>query len=165
MLGVLLAKYCIFYWDSPVYSKTAVQNADSSISFGVIELVTFVLEYSSLTQYGKAVGEAFGDEELTFVLFTELYGYVLAVGGAAFADVYCYVKDGTTDATEEFALGEWGALEVEASHYSVGGHGFVILHKGYTVAYKRRNQRVKLALGETLKKVSPRIVEDFWLYY
>ena len=111
------------------------------------------------------MGEAFGDEELTFILFTQFYGYVLAVGGAAFADVYCYVKDGTTDATEEFALGEWGALEVEASHYSVGGHALIILHKGYTVAYQRCYKRVKLSLGETLKEIAAGVVEDLWFYY
>ncbi len=37
------------------------------------------------------MGEASGDEELAVVFFGQFYGYMLAVGGGAFADVDGYV--------------------------------------------------------------------------
>ena len=54
---------------------------------------------------------------------------------------------------------------MKTPHNSISGHGFVILDKGYTVTYKRRNQRVKLALGETLKEIAPGIFEYLRFYY
>ena len=104
MLGILLTQDCLLYWNAPVYSKALVKNAYATIGLGVVELIALVLEHRRLAQYGKSVGKAFGYEELTLILFTEFYGYVLAVGGASFADVYGYIKHFTTHAAEELAL-------------------------------------------------------------
>ena len=119
MLSVFLTQDCFLYGNAPVYSQALIQDTYSAVNFRMIELITLVLEDSRLAQYGKSVCKAFVNEELALVILTQFYCYVLAVGGASFADIYCYVQHGTTHATQQFALGVWGALEVEASHYSV----------------------------------------------
>lgn len=47
---------------------------------------------------------------------------MLAIGGAAFADVNGHIEDGTLDASNELGLGVWHGLEVEPSHHSVRAH-------------------------------------------
>ena len=54
---------------------------------------------------------------------------MLTVGRAALADVYDDIEDGTLDAADEFGLGEGRALEVQASHDTVGTHAFVVLYE------------------------------------
>lgn len=58
---------------------------------------------------------------------TEEAGDVLTVGGTALADVDNDIEDGTLDAADEFGLGEGRALEVQATHDTVGTHAFVVL--------------------------------------
>lgn len=94
-----------------------------------IEVVAFVLEDGGLAQNGKAVGKTTRYEELTVIVFGELYGYMLAIDRAAFADIYCNVQDFTLDATNELALGERRCLEVQATHDAITAHGFVVLHE------------------------------------
>lgn len=113
----------------PVYAEALVEDADASVGLWGIEVVAFVLEDGGLAEDGKAVGKASGDEELEVVVFGELYGYMLAVGGAAFADVHCNIEDGSLDAPDELALGEGWSLEVEPSHNAIAGHAFVVLHE------------------------------------
>ena len=50
--------------DSPVDTKRFIKDADASISLRMIELIAFVLEHSCFREYGEAVGETLGDEEL-----------------------------------------------------------------------------------------------------
>ena len=52
-----------------------------------------------------------------------------AVGGTTLANVDRHIEDGSTDAPDELALGEWRSLEVETSHHTIRGHRFVVLHK------------------------------------
>lgn len=94
-----------------------------------IEVVAFVLKDGGLAEDGKAVGKASGDEELEVVVFGELYGNMLAIGGAAFADVHCHIQDGSLDAPDELALGVGWGLEVEPSHDAIAGHAFVVLYE------------------------------------
>ena len=54
---------------------------------------------------------------------------MLAVGGRALADINGYIEYGTFDATNQFALGEGWGLEVQAAHYAIAGHGFVVLYE------------------------------------
>ena len=165
MLGVFIAQKRALHRDAPVYAQRFIQDAYAAIGLGMVELITLVLEHGNLTQYGKSVGKAFGYEELAFVLFTQFYCYVLTVGGASFADIYGYVQHGSLNATQQFALGEWGALEMEASHYTVGGHAFVVLDKPDFVFYQRRYLGVKVSLGKTFKEVATGIVKHLWLNY
>ena len=54
------------------------------------------------------------------IVGTEEALYVLSVGGAALSNIDSNIKDCAFDAANEFALGEGRALEMEASHYTVG---------------------------------------------
>ena len=45
---------------------------------------------------------------------------MLSVGGAALSNIDSNIKDCAFDAANEFALGEWRALEMETSHHTVG---------------------------------------------
>ena len=51
-------------WNLPIYAKAVVQDADTTIGFWVIEVITLILEDGSLGEDGKAVGKALRDEEL-----------------------------------------------------------------------------------------------------
>lgn len=84
VLKVLVRQYGLVGGDSPVDSQTLVEDADAPVGFGMVELVTFVLEDGALAQYSEAVRKAFGDEELPVVVFAQLDCYVPAECGAAF---------------------------------------------------------------------------------
>lgn len=131
MLGVFLGKDDFVGRYLPVDAKAVVENRDASFGLWSIEVVALVLADGGLAEDGKAVGKATGDEDLTVVGITELYSHMLAVGGAALADVHCHIEDGAFDATHELALGKGWCLEVEATKDAIGGHAFVVLHKVY----------------------------------
>ena len=67
-------------WNLPIYAKAVVQDADTTIGFWVIEVITLILEDGSLGEDGKAVGKSLRDEELTMIVFRKLYSYMLAIG-------------------------------------------------------------------------------------
>ena len=54
------------------------------------------------------------------IVGTEEALYVLSVGGAALSNIGSNIKDCAFDTAHQFTLGEWRALEMEASHYAVG---------------------------------------------
>ena len=159
MTGVFVAQEGFVGRDAPVDAEAAVQDADASVGLWGVEVVAFVLEDRCLAEDGKAVGETFGYEELAVVLFGEFDCNVLAVGGAALADVNRHIEDFAPDAPDEFALGVGRPLEVEPAHHSVGGHRFVVLHEGDV-----KPCLLPEHLGvETLEEISPGVSEDLRL--
>ena len=52
---------------------------------------------------------------------------------------------------------------MQSSHHTVGGDGFIILHKVYTMPKDGRYLLIKLSLRETLEEVSSRISKHTWL--
>lgn len=86
---------------------------------------------------------------------------MLTVGGGAFADVDGDVEDGTFDTTDKFALGVWGALEMETSHDTVGGHGFVVLDEVDGVTQDGGNLLIELPLREALEEVAAGVTKNF----
>ena len=119
VFGILVAQNRLIDRDAPVDAETAVQDADASVCLWGVEVIAFVLEDCCLAEDGKAVGEAFRHEELTVVVFGEFHGNVLAVGGAALADVNRHIEHLALDASDELALGVGRSLEVEPAHHSV----------------------------------------------
>ena len=93
----------------------------------MVIIVAFVLEDGDIADDGETVCEASGDEELSMVIFGEFNGYVLSIGWRAFSDVNGYVKDCAFDTADKLGLSEGWALEVESTHDSVGGAGFIVL--------------------------------------
>ena len=90
---------------------------------------------------------------------------MLTICGTAFADIHYHVKDGTFDTTDKFALGVWGALEMEASHDTVGGHGFVVLDEVDGVTQDGGNLLIELPLGEALEEVAAGVTKNFGFDY
>ena len=119
MLRVLFAEDCFVGWDAPVDAEAFIGDGDAVVGFGMVELIAFVLEDSRFAQHSEAVGEAFRYEELAVIVLCEFDGDVLAVGRGAFTDVNGYVQDGAFDTANEFALGEWWALEMQTTHHAV----------------------------------------------
>ena len=68
----------------------------------------------------KSTFQLIRDTLTVFITGTEEALYVLSVGGAALSNIDCDIKDCAFDTANKFALGEWWALEMEASHYTVG---------------------------------------------
>ena len=129
MVGVLLGEDGPVGGDVPIDGEGVIEDADATFCLWMIKLVAFVLEYRCVAEDGKTVGEALGDEKLTMVILCQFYSDVLTVGGTAFADVDDDIEDGTLDAADEFGLGEGRALEVQASHDTVGTHALVVLNE------------------------------------
>lgn len=163
MAGILVTQDGLVCGDAPVDSKGVVKDADATVGLGMVELIALVLEDCCLAQYGKTMGKALGDEELTMVVLCQLHGDMLAVGGTALADIYCDIKDGSPDTAHEFALGERGTLEMEAAHDAVGGHGFVVLDEGDGMTKEGGYFLIELPLGEALEEVSSIVTEDLGL--
>ena len=81
---------------------------------------------------------------------------MLAIGGAALADIDGYIQYFSFDATYQFTLGEGWGLEVQASHHAIAGHGFVVLYKvDFT------NFFFEFSLGEAFEEVASGVFEHF----
>ena len=119
MLRVFLTQQRLLCRYLPVYTEAIIKDAYASIGLWVIEFIAFILEYSRLAQHGKAMGKAFGDEELPVVLLCQLHGYMLTVCRRAFADIHRHIEHSAPNAAHQLALCEWRALKVQAAHHSV----------------------------------------------
>ncbi len=154
MLCVLLGEDGTVSGDVPIDAEGGIEDADATFCLRMIELVAFVLEYRCVAEDGKTVSHSFRNKELTMVILCQFYSDVLTIGRAALADVYDDIEDGTLDAADEFALGKRRALEVQATHDTVGTHAFIVLNKVYFMSKDRSYLFIKLSLRETLKEIS-----------
>ena len=159
MLRVLLAQDGLLCGDAPVDAEAEVCDGDAAVGFGVVELIALVLEDGCLAQHGETMCEALRDEELPMVVFCEFDGDVLSVGGRPFAYIDGYVEDGSPDASNQFALREGRALEVQSAHDAVRRHAFVVLHE-LDGAYFL----FELPLREGFEEVPAGILEYLGLY-
>ena len=159
MLGVFFAQDGLLRRDSPVDAEALVCYGDAVVGLRMVELIAFVLEDGCLAQYGETVGEAFRNEELAVIVFREFYGDVLSVGGRAFADIDGYVEDGSPDASNELALREGRALEMQSAHHAIGGHALVVLHEVDGADFL-----LELSLREGFEEIPACIPEDARLY-
>lgn len=76
----------------PVYAKRRIYNRDPAVGFGAIVVVTFILEYSCVTQNCEAMSESTRNEELAVIMLCQQAADVLAVCGRSLADIDCHVK-------------------------------------------------------------------------
>ena len=119
MLRVFLTQYGVFRGYAPVYTQTAVQDADTPVCFRMIEFIALVLEHGCLTQYGKTVSKAFRDEELPVIILRQLYGHVLAVCRRTFAYVNGDIQHFSFYASYQFGLCERRTLEMQPTHHAI----------------------------------------------
>ena len=157
MLRILLAQYRLLRRYTPVDAQTLVQNADTSVRFRMVEVVTLVLEHSRLAQHGKPVRETLRDEELPVVVLRQLHGHMLPVRGAALTDVHRHIQYRTLHAAYQLTLGIRRSLEVQAAHHAIARHALVVLYKLYLADFL-----VELPLRERFEEISSRVLEDAW---
>lgn len=157
MLGVLLAQDGLFCRNVPVNAQRIIQNADTSIRFRMIEVVTLVLEDGRLAQYGKAVRKTARHKKLPMVFFRQFHSHMLSVSRTSFADVYSHIQHGTFHAAHQFTLRVRRTLEMQSAHYSVGRHTLVVLHK-----IDFAHLFFKFPLRERFKEIPSGILKNAW---
>ena len=80
MLCIFLRKIGMFCWNFPIDTESVIEDADTTISLWMIEVITLVLEDGGLGEDGEAVGKALWDEELAMIVFCQFYSHMLAIG-------------------------------------------------------------------------------------
>ena len=98
MLCILFTKNC-FVFNSPIYPKCVIQNANASICFWMIELITLILEYGRFRENSKTVCKASGHKELAMIILCQFYSHMLTISGASFTNIYSHIQDCTFYAT------------------------------------------------------------------
>ena len=101
---VLLGEYGFGNIQLPVYAERCVDYGNTSICFGTIVVVTFVLEYRRVAQYCKTVCKTARNEELAVVVLCQQAADVFTVCGRSLADVDSYVKNRTTYTSYKLGL-------------------------------------------------------------
>ena len=110
------------------------------------------------------MSKALRDEELAMIVFCQLYSYMLAIRWRSLTNIYCYIEHSTFYAADQFALGIWWALKVQASHHTIAAHRLVVLAEVNTVSQDWGNLFFKLSLAEALEEVASSVTEEAWLY-
>jgi hypothetical protein len=94
------------------------------------------------------MSESFRNKKLAMIILGQFNSYVLAIGWGAFSDVNSNIQDCAFDATHQFRLCEWWALEVQASHHAIRGFTLIILDKGHCMTEDWGYFLIELPLGE-----------------
>ena len=112
MPHIFLAQKSLVRWNMPIYTKTVVKYRDATICFWMVELITLILENSSLAQNCEAMGKASWNKELAMIVLSKFNCYMLAIGGRSFANINGDIKNCPLYDSYQFALSEWWSLEV-----------------------------------------------------
>ena len=70
----------MFCWDFPIDTEGVIENADTSICFRMVKVITLVLEDGCFRKNGESMGKALWDEELDMIVFGQFYSHMLAIG-------------------------------------------------------------------------------------
>lgn len=76
MLGVFFAQDSVFRRNTPVDAQRIIQDADTTVRFRMIEVVTLVLEDGRFAQYGKTVCKAPWHKKLAMILLRQFHGHM-----------------------------------------------------------------------------------------
>ena len=109
------------------------------------------------------MGKALWNEELTMIVFCQLYCYMLAISRRAFTDIYSDIEDSTFYAAYQFALCVRWALEVQTSHHAIAAHALIILAEVNTMSQDWGYLLFELSFAETLEEMATSITEEAWL--
>ena len=143
MVQIFFAEQGVGNGHAPVDVEAFVEQGDTGIRFGGVEIVALVFEHGDVAEHSETVGESARNEELTMVFGGEFDGHMLSESGTTVADVYGDIDHAALGAAHEFALRVGHALIVETAHDTACGARFVVLDKA-----DGANFFVKFALGE-----------------
>ena len=119
MFGILFTENSLIHRNMPVNSKVSVQNTYSPIRLWSIKVVTFILEDSFITQYGKTVCKTSWYKELTVIIFCKFYCYMFSVSRRIFSYIYSYIKHSTFNHSYKLALSKGRTLEMQPTHHAI----------------------------------------------
>ena len=136
----------MFSWDFPIDTEGIIEDADTTISLWMIELIALILEDGCFRENGETMGKALWNEELAMIVLCQLYRYMLAIRWRSLTNIYCYIKYSTLYAAYQFALGIRWALEVQASHHTIAAHRLVVLHEVDTMPKDGRYLLIEFSL-------------------
>ena len=77
---------------APVYAERGIGDGDTSVGFGMIIVVTLILEDGYVGKHGKTVSEPARDKELAMVVLGEFDGDMLTISWGTGAKVDCDVE-------------------------------------------------------------------------
>ena len=92
MFGIFVGEYSLVGGYAPIDAQCGIREEDTSIGFGVIELVALVAEQRVFAQHTEPVGKTLGDKELKMVILCQLYSYMLAISRATLSDIHSNIK-------------------------------------------------------------------------
>ena len=80
MFRIFLREIGMLCWNLPINTEGIIEDADTTISLWMIEVITLILEHSCFRKYGKTMGKALWNEELAVIVFSQFYSHMLAIG-------------------------------------------------------------------------------------
>ena len=92
-MPVFVGKDGLFEGYFPINAERWIHDGDASVCFRMVVVVALILEHCCIAQNCETMGEASWNEELAVVVFGQEAGYVLAVCGGTFADVYGNIEN------------------------------------------------------------------------
>ena len=119
MAAVLFREEHVCGVEPPVDTDLRVVPGDRPFALRRVRRIALVLEERAGAQYGEAVREAAGDEQLAVVLSRKLDGHVPSECGGSAADVHGHVQYGTFHDAHQFPLCMFSALEMEPPQHAV----------------------------------------------
>ena len=119
MLCILLTQQCLLHGDTPVDTKTFVNNAHTTIISWGIKVVTLILENSSLAQYSKTMCETTRHEELTMIILCQFYSHMLTVCRRTLTNVKCNIENSSLNTTNQFRLRIRHCLKMQSTHHAI----------------------------------------------
>lgn len=105
------------------------------------------------------------NKELTMIILCQFHRHMLTVCRRSLADIHGNIQHSTLHTSYLLALGKRRPLEMQASHYPITTHAFVVLAELYLVAHQWLHLLFKLTLTETLKEVATSISKQARLNY
>ena len=129
MFLVFIADDAQFLGDLPVDRQIGVVQHDTTVRFGMVEVIAFIGKDSLLAQHGETVRKTARDEELPFVLFAQFDAEPLTKSRAVLAQVNRHVQHAAYGAAYQLRLAVRRALKMQSAYYTVTRTRLVILHK------------------------------------
>ena len=121
----------------PVDVQRRVGEQNTAICLWVVEIVALIGEDRALAQYRKSMGKAARDIELTMALGIQFHSKMLTVGRTIFAQVHRHIQHTTFRAADQLGLSIRWTLEMQTTHYTIGGTRLIVLYESASTPASR----------------------------